>query len=106
MKATIKAQGQQFTVQPNDILVVNQMTGQEPGSVVSFNEVLAVGDGVGLRVGTPYVDGVSVKAKVLEHKLADKVMVIKFKRRKGYLRQRGHRQRVSVIQIESFEGVN
>lgn len=104
MKATIQTQGRQFTVQPDDVLIINQFPGQEAGATVTFDKVLSVGEGVGLRVGTPYVEGATVEAKILENRLDKKVMVIKKKKRKGYLRQKGHRQRISVIKIGSVNG--
>ncbi|MEZ5278518.1 MAG: 50S ribosomal protein L21 [Opitutaceae bacterium] len=104
MKATIKTQGRQFTVQEGDVLVVNQFPGTEAGATIEINDVLAVGEGSDIRFGTPLVDGASVSATLVENKRGDKVIIFKKKKRKGYRRKRGHRQELSVIKIESIKG--
>lgn len=103
MKATIKTQGQQFTVTEGDILIVNRYPNTEAGATVEINEVLASGEGANFRVGTPTLAGASVSAKILENKRGDKVIVFKKKKRKGMERKRGHRQELSVIKIESIK---
>jgi large subunit ribosomal protein L21 len=102
MKATIRTQGQQFTVTEGDILIVNRYRGSEKGSTVEINEVLAAGEGADFRVGTPMLAGASVSATVLENKRGTKVIVFKKKKRKGMERKRGHRQELSVIKINSI----
>ena len=102
MKATIKTQGQQFTVTEGDILIVNRYKDTEAGATVEIKDVLAAGEGEAFNVGTPLLDGASVSAKVLENKRGKKVVVFKKKKRKGYVRKRGHRQELSVIKIESI----
>jgi large subunit ribosomal protein L21 len=102
MKATIKTQGKQFSVSEGDILIVNRYPKTEAGSTVEINEVLAAGEGENFKVGTPFLSGASVKAKVLENKRGKKVIVFKKKKRKGMERKRGHRQELSVIKIESI----
>lgn len=103
MKATIKTQGRQFTVQEGDVLFVNRYPETETGDSVTLDNVLAVGDGESMKFGTPLVDGASVQAKILENKRGKKVLVFKKKRRKGYRNKRGHRQELSVIKIESIK---
>ena len=102
MKATIKTQGQQFTVTEGDILIVNRYPGTEKGSTIEIKDVLAAGEGENFRVGTPILSGAIVSAKILENKRGDKVIVFKKKKRKGMERKRGHRQELSVIKIESI----
>jgi len=102
MKATIKTQGQQFTVSAGDILTVNRYPGTEKGSTVEITDVLAAGEGADFRVGTPILSGASVSATILENKRGDKVIVFKKKKRKGMERKRGHRQELSVIKIQSI----
>ncbi len=102
MKATIKTQGKQFSVSEGDILIVNRYPKTEAGSTVEINEVLAAGEGESFKVGTPFLAGATVKAKVLENKRGKKVIVFKKKKRKGMERKRGHRQELSVIKIESI----
>lgn len=103
MKATIKTQGQQFTVSEGDILIVNRYRNTEAGSTVEINDVLAAGEGENFKVGSPLLDGALVSAKVLENKRAKKVIVFKKNKRKGMERKRGHRQELSVIKIESIK---
>jgi len=102
MKATIKTQGQQFTVTEGDILIVNRYPNTEAGATVEIKDVLAIGEGADFKVGTPTLAGAVVSAKVLENKRGDKVIVFKKKKRKGMERKRGHRQELSVIKIESI----
>lgn len=103
MKATIKTQGQQFTVTEGDILIVNRYPNTEAGATVEIKEVLAAGEGESFKVGKPTLAGASVSAKILEHKRGEKVIVFKKKKRKGMERKRGHRQELSVIKIESIK---
>lgn len=103
MKATIKTQGQQFTVTEGDILIVNRYPNTSAGATVEITDVLATGEGENFKVGTPTLPGASVSAKVLENKRGDKVIVFRKKKRKGMERKRGHRQELSVIKIESIK---
>ncbi len=103
MKATIKTQGQQYSVSEGDILIVNRYPETEAGATIEIKDVLAAGEGESFRVGTPVLAGASVTAKVLENKRGKKVIVFKKKKRKGYARKRGHRQELSVIKIESIK---
>ena len=102
MKATIQTQGKQFTVSEGDILFVNRFPNTEAGQSVVINEVLMVGEGAGSKIGTPTVEGASVTAKILENKRGQKITIIKRKKRKGYRRKQGHRQEISVIQIDAI----
>ena len=102
MKATIKTQGQQFTVSEGDILIVNRYPGTEKGSTVEIKDVLAAGEGDSYKVGKPTLSGASVSATILENKRGDKVIVFKKKKRKGMERKRGHRQELSVIKINTI----
>ena len=104
MKATIKSQGRQFTVTEGDVLIINRFPNTEKGSTVELNEVLTLGEGESLKIGTPTVKGASVSATVLENKRGKKVKVFKKNKRKGYERTRGHRQELSVIKIDSIKG--
>ena len=103
MKATIKTQGQQFTVTEGDVLIVNRYPNTEAGATVEITEVLATGEGENFKVGAPLLAGASVSAKILENKRGVKVIVFKKKKRKGMERKRGHRQELSVIKIESIK---
>ncbi len=104
MKATIQTQGKQVTVEEGDILKLNRFTETDAGATVEISDVLAVIDGENVKFGNPLVEGASVTAKVLENKKDKKVIVFKKKRRQGWKRRKGHRQEISVIQIESIKG--
>jgi large subunit ribosomal protein L21 len=95
MFAVIQTGGKQYRVAQNDILSVERLTG-EPGDSVDFDRVLMVADGDDISVG---VDGAMVKAEILEHNRADKVLIFKKKRRKHYRRRGGHRQQHTVVKI-------
>lgn len=103
MKATIKTQGQQYNVTEGDVLTVDRFMGSTEGDSVKIEHVLMLGEGENAIIGTPLVEGASVSAKILENKRAPKIIVFKKKRRKGYRRKQGHRQEISVIQIESID---
>ncbi|MDR1457324.1 MAG: 50S ribosomal protein L21 [Puniceicoccales bacterium] len=103
MKAVIRTQGKQFSVQEGDILFVDRYVDSSAGDEVVIKDILLLSEGNDTKIGTPLVAGVSVRAKILENKRAKKVMIFKKKRRKGYQRKRGHRQEISVIKIESIQ---
>jgi large subunit ribosomal protein L21 len=103
MKATIKTQGQQFTVTEGDVLMVNRYRNTEAGAIVEITDVLAAGEGESYQVGKPTLAGASVSAKILENRRGEKVIVFKKKKRKGYERKQGHRQELSIIKIESIK---
>ena len=102
MKAIIHTQGQQFTVKVGDILKVDRYPNLKEGDPIELDKVLASGEGTSLKIGTPYVEGAKVKARILENRKDKKIRVFKKKRRKGYQRTYGHRQYLSVIKIESI----
>lgn len=102
MKATIETQGSQFTVEQGDKLFVNRFPESTEGDVIDIDKVLMLVDAGKTSFGTPFVEGANVKAKILENKRAKKVIIFKKKRRKGYKRRKGHRQHISVIEIESI----
>ena len=101
MKAVIKTQGRQFTVQTGDILKVNRYPNTEAGSVLDIKDVLMFEAGV--HFGSPVVENAVVHVKVLENKRDKKILVLKHRRRGGFQRKQGHRQELSVIKVESIE---
>jgi large subunit ribosomal protein L21 len=101
MYAIVEIGGQQFKIQKDQKLFVNLME-EEAGSDLEFARVLLLADGDTIQVGTPLVEGAKVKAKVLAQVKADKVLVFKKKRRKGYQKLNGHRQPLTQIQIEEI----
>lgn len=103
MKATLITQGRQFTVKEGDILKVNRYPETKAGDAVTFDQIVLLGEGAEAKIGTPYVQGASVTAKILENKRGEKIRIFKHRRRKNYSRRRGHRQELSVIKIESIK---
>jgi len=102
MKATIKTQGKQFVVTEGDVLIVDRYPQAEKGSTVQINDILSVGEGAEIKIGTPTVAGASVSAEVLETKRGKKIVIFKKSKRKGYDRRTGHRQDLSVIKIKTI----
>ena len=103
MKATIQTQGGQFVVEKGDKLFVNRYPESSEGDQIKIDQVLMVVEDGKPTFGSPTVEGASVTAKILENKKDKKVIVFKKKRRQGYKRRKGHRQHISVIEIESID---
>jgi len=103
MYAVIKTGGKQYRVREGDVLRVEKLAGEQ-GATIQFDEVLMVGEGGDVEVGTPLVSGTKVSATVLGQGRADKIKVVKFKRRKNYLRQKGHRQAYTEVEIIKIGG--
>ena len=101
MYAIVEIGGQQFKIAKDQKLYVN-LVHEEEGAELEFNKVYLVADGDNVRVGTPVIDSALVKAKVLAHVKADKILVFKKKRRKGYQKMNGHRQPLTQIQINEI----
>ena len=98
MYAVIKTGGKQYRVAAGDKLRVETLDADE-GETISLDHVLMVGDGETINVGSPTLAGASVAAKVVEHGRHKKVDIVKFRRRKHYRRQMGHRQNYTQIEI-------
>ncbi len=97
MFAVIKTGGKQYRVQEGDIIYVEKMNA-EVDSLVNF-DVLLCGEGEDVTVGTPVVEGAKVEGKVLGQGKGDKIVVFKFKAKKGYRRTNGHRQPFTKVEI-------
>jgi large subunit ribosomal protein L21 len=100
MYAVIKSGGKQYRVAPGDKLKLETLVA-DVGQKVTLGEVLAVGDGADVRVGTPFVQGAAVTATVLAHGRRDKVTIFKMRRRKHYAKSDGHRQNFTEVQIDT-----
>lgn len=100
MYAVIDLAGHQYKVKEGDKLVVNSLESEE-GAVLTVKEVLMTfsEDEADVKIGKPYVSGAKVECKVLGHHLADKVRVFKMKAKKRYMRNKGHRQHETVLEI-------
>lgn len=103
MYAVIETGGKQYRVQEGDKLRVEKLP-SEAGASVQFDRVLIMGEGENVDVGDPYVKDGVVSATVTAHGRGDKIKVLKFKRRKNYLRTKGHRQDYTELSIDSISG--
>ena len=101
MYAVIETGGKQHRVVEGEIVKVEKME-VDTGSTVKFDRVLLVGEGESIKVGVPVVDGANVSAEVLNHGRSDKVMILKFKRRKHHLKRQGHRQWFTELKIKKI----
>jgi large subunit ribosomal protein L21 len=101
MYAIVEIAGQQFKVEKDQRCYVHQLEGN-PGSNITFDNVLLLDDNGKVSVGAPAVKGVQVTAKIEQHLKGDKVIVFKKKRRKGYTVKNGHRQRLTEILIKEI----
>lgn len=102
MYAVLEAGGKQYRVSEGDVIRVEKMEADVDGSVV-LDRVLLIGKDDGITVGSPFVSGASVQAKVIEHGKEDKVIIFKYRRKKNYRRFRGHRQQYTELKIESIK---
>lgn len=103
MYAVIETGGKQYRVEPGDVLDVERLAEAGDDGSVEFDRVLLVGDEDGVRVGTPVVDGASVKASLVRDTRGPKIRIFKYKRRKGYRRTKGHRQELHRIRIDDIQ---
>lgn len=101
MYAVVKIGGHQYKVAENDTIYVNRINSEDDS--ITLDEVLLVKDDKGgVKVGKPTIEGAKVEAKIVDHLKADKVIVFKKKRRKGYRVKNGHRQPITRLQIEKI----
>ena len=98
MFAVFQCGGKQHRVSEGDVVMLELLTA-EPGEEVVFDKVLLVANGEDVNVGAPYVESGKVIGKVVRSDRAKKVKVIKFKRRKDFLRRQGHRQWFTEVKI-------
>ncbi|MBP5504727.1 MAG: 50S ribosomal protein L21 [Bacteroidales bacterium] len=101
MYAIVDIAGQQFKVEKGSKIFVNRLAA-EVDSSVNFDKVLLIDNEGAVQVGAPYVAGATVKATVMEHCKADKVIVFHKIRRKGMDKKNGHRQYLTKLQIEEI----
>ncbi|HEX3926834.1 MAG TPA: 50S ribosomal protein L21 [Gemmatimonadales bacterium] len=101
MYAIFKALGKQWRAETGAMLKLPLMEEKAPGDKLEFSEVLLTSNGTTVLAGTPTVKGASVSAEVVGHGKEDKIYVFKFKRRKGYRRKTGHRQKYTEVRITS-----
>ena len=101
MYAVIKTGGKQYRVIPGEKLKIEQIPA-DVGAQIVLDQVLMVGEGDAVKVGTPLVSGAKVSATVVAHGRHDKVKIFKMRRRKHYQKHQGHRQNYTEIRIDGI----
>ena len=102
MYAVLKSVGKQFKVSPGDVLKMDKIEGNV-GDMISFKDIVAVGNGDKFELGSPAVQGAEVSAKLLHQTRDDKIRVFRKNRRKHFQRTKGHRQYISVLKVMSIK---
>ncbi len=103
MYAVFRTGGKQYRAREGERVRIEKLDAAV-GDAVSFDQVLMVGEGASVKVGAPLVDGGKVEAKVTAVGRDDKITIIKFRRRKHYKREQGHRQHFTEVEITSISG--
>lgn len=98
MYAVFVSGGKQHRVAEGDVVKL-ELIDAEPGASIEFDQVLLVSNGADVKIGAPVVEGGKVKAEVVTHGRGDKIRIIKFRRRKHYRKQAGHRQYFTEVKI-------
>ncbi len=98
MYAVFVSGGKQHRVAEGDVVKL-ELIDAEPGAAIEFDQVLLVSNGSDVKIGAPVVAGGKVKAEVVTHGRGDKIRIIKFRRRKHYRKQAGHRQYFTEVKI-------
>jgi len=102
MFAVVQTGGKQYKVKEGDTLRVEKISG-DIGNPVTFDKVLMYSNGEKTVIGTPTVNNVMVKGHIVEQDKSKKIIVFKYKRRKGYRRKQGHRQLYTAVKIDQIE---
>ena len=103
MYAVIETGGKQYRVQNGDRISVEKLNIEDGGKVV-FDKVLVCGNGSDIKVGTPYLDAVTVEGEVVESGKGKKVVIFKYKAKKDYRKKQGHRQPYTMVEIKAIDG--
>jgi large subunit ribosomal protein L21 len=101
MYAVIKTGGKQYRVVAGEKLKIEQIPA-EVGAEITLDEILMVGEGESVKIGTPFVEGAAVKATVIAQGRHDKIKIFKMRRRKHYRKSQGHRQNYTEIRIDGI----
>lgn len=101
MYAVIKTGGKQYRVSEGDTLQVERLDAAA-GDTIEFDQVLMVGEGDEVRIGTPYVEGSRVSARVTAEVRSPKIEIVKFRRRKHHMKRQGHRQAYTEVEITAI----
>ncbi len=103
MYAIIKSGSRQYRVTPNSVIEVFRLALEEGGKFETDQVLLVHDEKKGVSIGTPFVEGATVKGTLVENFRGKKIIVFKQKRRKGYKRTRGHRQELSRVRIDNIQ---
>ena len=103
MYAVIQTGGKQYRVKSGEQVKV-ELLAAEVGASVSFDRVLMLGEGDGVRVGAPFLDGAAVKATVVAQGRGEKIRIFKLRRRKHFAKTQGHRQGFTEVRIDEIVG--
>jgi len=103
MYAVIQTGGKQYRVKSGEQVKV-ELLAAEVGATVSFDRVLMLGEGDGVRVGAPFLDGAAVKATVVAQGRGEKIRIFKLRRRKHFAKTQGHRQGFTEVRIDEIVG--
>jgi len=98
MYAIIETGGKQFKVSEGDVVRVEKLGGADGDSFI-FDKVIAVSEGENLTIGAPYVPGASVEASIIGQGKSKKVVIYKYKAKKGFHKKKGHRQPFTQVQV-------
>jgi large subunit ribosomal protein L21 len=102
MYAIIVTGGKQYKVAKDEVLQIEKLE-DAVGSKVEFDQVLMISDGEKIEIGAPYVAGAKVIGEISDHGRGDKISIIKFRRRKHYMRRQGHRQYFTAVKITEIK---
>ncbi len=103
MYAVIETGGKQYKVQEGDVIFVEKLDVEE-GSTVTIDKVLVVANGDDVKVGAPLLDGATVTATAIKNGKEKKIIVYKYKAKKGYHKKQGHRQPYTKLEINKING--
>ncbi len=101
MYAVIATGGKQYRVAQGDVIQIEKLDAEE-GSSIDFENVLMVGEGESVKIGAPYLEGSKVTATVRSQMRGEKLEIMKFRRRKHHQKRTGHRQYLTLIEINTI----
>ena len=103
MYAVIQTGGKQYRAVPGEEVKIEKIEG-DVGESVTFDKVLLTSDGEEVNIGNPFLENIKVMGRITRHDRDKKVIVFKYKKRKGYRKKQGHRQSYTLVRIEGIEG--
>jgi len=103
MYAIIRNGSRQYRVREGDLLTIDRQRGEDGDEIVFDDVLLIAGTEEEPKIGAPRVEGAKVRGRIVRHDRAKKIIIQKFKRRKGYRRKRGHRQPYTTVSIAAIE---